>query len=48
MKEIIDLLNSNDFYGVSKTVDTAKGLYKLPYSWKQLGKTIKRIWKSKN
>jgi len=47
MKELIDLLNSNEFYGVSKRVDIAKGLYKIPYSWKQLWKTIKRVLKSK-
>ena len=45
MKEIINLLLISDFYGVSNKVDTAKGLYKIPYSYTQFTKLMKRIWK---
>jgi len=35
IKSIIDLLAMREFYGVSREVDTAKGKYKIPYSWKE-------------
>lgn len=44
MKNIFDLLQISDFYGVSKEVDIAKGKYKVPYTWKELKEKIKRIW----
>jgi hypothetical protein len=47
INNIIDLLNTNDFYGKSETIDIAKGKYAIPYTWKQGWKSIKRIWKSK-
>jgi len=47
VKNIIDLLNTNDFYGVSKRVDIAKGINEIPTSVKGASKQIKRIWKSK-
>lgn len=47
MKEIINLLIVNEHYGVSKNMDIAKGLYQLPYTWKELGRKVKRIIKSK-
>jgi hypothetical protein len=47
MKDIIDLLVLREYYGVSKRIDTAKGMYKLPYNFTELKKLWKRIWKSK-
>jgi hypothetical protein len=47
MKSIIDLLVLSEYYGVSKRIDTAKGMYKLPYSIVEFKKLLKRIWKSK-
>lgn len=47
VKNIIDLLNTMDFYGVSKKVDIAKGINHIPTSFDDAGKQIKRIWKSK-
>jgi hypothetical protein len=47
VKNIIDLLNTNDFYGVSKNIDIAKGINQIPTSVKGASKQIKRIWKSK-
>jgi hypothetical protein len=44
---IIDLLNTMDFYGVSKNIDIAKGINEIPTSVKGASKQIKRIWKSK-
>jgi hypothetical protein len=47
IKNIIDLLNMGEFYGINKNIDIAKGLYSFPYTFKQGKKQIKRIWKSK-
>jgi hypothetical protein len=44
IKGIIDILITNDFYGVSKEVDIAKGKYAVPYTWKQAKQQLKRIW----
>ena len=42
MKEIIELLNTNEYYGVSQNIDIAKGRYQIPYTWKDAWKNIKR------
>ena len=42
MKEIIELLNTNEYYGVSENIDIAKGRYQIPYNWKDAWKNIKR------
>jgi hypothetical protein len=48
IKNIIDLLNLSDYYGVSKRIDIAKGRHQLPISWKDGAKNIKRrIWQRK-
>jgi hypothetical protein len=47
MKNIIVLLNTGNFYGVSKEIDIAKGIYAIPYNWKAGFIQMKRIWKSK-
>ena len=47
IKSIIDLLAMDDFYGVSKNVDIAKGINKKPRNWKEVKELIKRYWKSK-
>ena len=47
MKEILNLLVVKEYYGVSKDMDIAKGLYQLPYTWGELGRKLKRILKSK-
>lgn len=44
IKNMIDLLNSGKFYGISKNVDFAKGSRKIPYNWKQLKELLKRLW----
>ena len=46
---ILKLLQSNDFIGVSESVDTAKGKYQYPSKWRHLMNTIKRtkIWRPK-
>ena len=36
-----------EYYGVSKNMDIAKGLYQLPYTWGELWRKLKRILKSK-
>ena len=47
IKEIIDLLNSDDFYNVSDTVEIAKGKNQLVTTWKGFKRKIKRKWQLK-
>ena len=44
IKNVIDLLNASEYYGVSKNIDFAKGSRKIPYTWKQLKQLLKRMW----
>jgi hypothetical protein len=45
IKTIIDLLQTNEFYGVSQNVNIAKGKHAIPYTFKDIGKNIKRrLW----
>lgn len=44
VKNIVDLLQTNDFYGQSDKIDIAKGRYELPTTWKETWKLIKRLW----
>lgn len=47
IKNIIDLLQTHDFYGKSKTIDIAKGKHAIPYTFTELGKNIKRrLWQT--
>ena len=45
--KIIELLQSNDFYNVSETVEIAKGKYELVENFKDGVTKIKRIWQQK-
>ncbi len=47
MKELLDLLHSQDFRGVSKTVDIAKGLNEYIDNWHDAKQKIKRVWQKK-
>ena len=47
MKEIIDLLQANDWNNVSELVEIAKGKYELPKNYKGWVKKIKRKINSK-
>jgi hypothetical protein len=48
IKNVIDLLALSDYYGQSKRIDVAKGIYELPSTWKNTWKLIKRmIWQRK-
>jgi hypothetical protein len=47
IKTVIDLLNLEDFYGMSEDIDIAKGKYKYPQTIKEAKSLLKRIWKSK-
>ena len=42
LKNIIDLLNTNDFYNQSEVIEIAKGKYKAPESIKEMLKNTKR------
>ncbi len=43
IKNVIDLLAMSDYYGKSKRIDIAKGIYELPNTWKGTWKLIKRM-----
>jgi hypothetical protein len=47
IKNIIDLLQLDNFYGVSKTIDMAKGYYGIPKSFSEGKKQLVRVIKSK-
>jgi hypothetical protein len=47
MKDILDLLHSQDFIGVSKNIDIAKGLNEYTTDFKEAYKKIKRVWQKK-
>lgn len=42
VKDVIDLLNTGDYYGESEYIDIAKGKYALPNGWKDAFSKIKR------
>lgn len=42
IKEIIDLLQKDKLYGVSKSIDIAKGKWAYPNNWKELVNVWKR------
>lgn len=43
ISNIIELLNADDWYGISEDVDIAKGKYKAVSDIKELKQTLKRI-----
>ena len=45
--QIIQLLQSNEFYGFSEEIEIAKGKYQLVTTWKQGFEQIKRQWKTR-
>jgi hypothetical protein len=47
MKELLDLLHSREWIGVSRTVDIAKGKDEIVTNWIDAKKKIKRIWLKK-
>lgn len=44
IKNIIDLLNTSDYYGLDERVDIAKGKYQIPHSLTQAKRLLKRVW----
>jgi hypothetical protein len=48
IKNIIDLLVMDNYYGVSKNVDIAKGINSIPKTYKDILVLWKRQWKSKS
>tara|TARA_A100001015_G_C14943854_1_gene693738 strand:- start:231 stop:377 length:147 start_codon:yes stop_codon:yes gene_type:complete len=47
IKNIIDLLSLDDWYGVSENVDIAKGKYRAVRSWDDTKKQLKRQYYGK-
>ena len=47
IKNIIDLLQLSDWYGVSHNVDIAKGMYKAPRNWKETKEVLESSKKFK-
>ncbi|QDP51060.1 MAG: hypothetical protein Unbinned3907contig1000_3 [Prokaryotic dsDNA virus sp.] len=48
LENILELLNKKDYFGVSKNIDIAKGLYKIPKTIKDKKQQIKREKNGKN
>ena len=48
LKQIIDILNLDNHFGISNEIDIAKGINKLPHNFKDSKKIIKRRFKSLN
>lgn len=48
IKQILDMLKIDDFYGKSAFIDIAKGKYKIPNSIREAYKQGKRELKSKD
>lgn len=44
IKQIIELLNSNDWYGVSENIDIAKGKYKAVSNIAEVKQSLKRTY----
>lgn len=45
IKGLIELLNTDNYYGVSERVEIAKGKYQMPVTWKDgWRKIIRTIW----
>ena len=44
IKNIVELLSYNDYYGISERVEIAKGKYHIPYSFSFALQKIKRLW----
>ena len=42
IKNIIDLLNTSDWYVGDEDIDIAKGKYKAPSTWMEMKQNIKR------
>ena len=47
IKNVIDLLNVSDWYGISENVDIAKGKYKAVGNMKEMKQQLKRIYNGK-
>ena len=47
MKELLDLLHSGDFIGVSNNVDIAKGKNEMVTNWHDSKLKLKRLWQKK-
>jgi hypothetical protein len=48
IKQIIELLKVDKFYGISETIDFAKGKYKIEDSILKMYEQKKRVYKLKN
>ena len=44
IKQILELLNVTDWYGVSENIDIAKGKYKAVSNWSETKQQIKRYY----
>ncbi len=44
IRQIIELLKTDNFYNVSEEVEIAKGKYKAPETMKEFTRAIKRRW----
>lgn len=43
IKDILDSLQVKEYYGVSKSMDIAKGKYQIPRTWGDVKNLFKRL-----
>ena len=47
IKNVIELLSFNEYYGISENIEIAKGKYEYITSWKRAWEKIKRLYHGK-
>jgi len=45
---LIEMLNADDYFNESESIEIAKGKYLLPSNWEDGKKIIRRKWQSKS
>jgi len=42
IRQVLEILKINDFYGIDPVIDIAKGIYKAPENIKEFKESVKR------
>ncbi len=42
IRQVLEILKINDFYGIDPIIDIAKGIYKAPENIKEFKESVKR------
>jgi len=44
ISQLLNILATNEFYGISENIEIAKGKYEVVHTWKDVWYKIKRHW----